>query len=155
MIHDSLIRQLPSSQTYDVSITMTGPQSVPVTFAGSFQLQNSVVSHVNVADPLSIDNPGGAFAFTTGVDSAGLISLQDYYRGTPGNSSSFYTLAFDLTGHDVYFSTDGNVTGTWACGQAASCTSAVHAAPEIGLIWAPVILLAGLLAVMRGSAKDR
>src|SRR5215813_6415209 len=68
------------AQTYDLDITMTGIAAAPVTFSGSFTFNPNGTgfctaafcgpgitpdfAEVLIEDPLSIDPPGGSFAFT-------------------------------------------------------------------------------------------
>jgi hypothetical protein len=147
-----------NAQTYDLDITMTGLGKSPVTFSGSFSFDaggtgfcseafcgpgiTPQFSSVLISDPLSIDQPRGAFAFTDTAGGYGTVTLFDTYAGSPGQSSFVYQLAFTLEGplggpaasiglSNVYFATDDNVTGMYSCGGPArtatpgiSCTQA-------------------------------
>jgi len=146
------------AQTYDLDITMTGIAAGPVTFSGSFAFNPTASGlcsaafcgpgvtprfvDVLISDPLSIDQPGGAFAFTNAVGGSSTVSFFDTYLGAPGQSSFAYQLNFTLDHplggptasiglSDVYFTTDGNATGTYSCGGPAriatpgiTCTTA-------------------------------
>jgi hypothetical protein len=135
-------------QTYDLEITMLGVQGNPsTTFMGSFTFNpggtgfctaafcapgvTPQFSNVNISDPLSIDLPGGAFAFTDVLGGqgpgGGQINLFDTYFGTPGHSSFVFALEFSIDAplggtattiglNNILFTTDFNVTGTWSCG---------------------------------------
>jgi len=84
---------------------------------------------------LSIDPPGGSFAFTDAAGGSNTLVFIDTYYGTPGQSSFAYRLAFSLEGplggaatsiglSDIYFSMDGNATGTYSCGGPARLPTA-------------------------------
>jgi len=158
-----------NAQTYDLDITMTGIGATPVTFSGSLSFDANGTgfcsaafcgpgitpdfADVLITDPLSIDPPGGAFAFTNASGSSNTLVFFDTYYGAPGQSSFVYRLAFDLGGplggtatnialSNIYFSMDGNGSGTYSCGGPArlptagiSCTTATlterRAAPAL------------------------
>ena len=182
------------AQTYDVDITMTGLQATPTTFEGSFMFNAAGTcsstaafcasgttpefTNVNISDPLSIDSPGGAFAFTDAVAGAGHLSFIDTYSGTPGQSSFVYTLGFTLDSplggsatsvgiDNIVFSKNQNVTGTYSCGgpsqlptQGVSCPTAIlrvapTKAPEIdpAMAMGEFTLLVGGIAVLCGRRK--
>ncbi len=147
------------AQTYDLEITMTGIAPGPVTFSGSFTFNPSGsglcsaafcgpgvtpgFADVLIRDPLSIDQRGGAFAFTDAAGVSNSLSFFDTYSGSPGQSSFVYQLAFTLDGplggpaasfglSNIFFTTDNNVTGTYSCGGPARistpgvrCTAAI------------------------------
>jgi len=139
------------ARTYDLDITMTGIAAAPVTFSGSFTFNPNGTgfcsaafcgpgitpgfADVLIADPLSIDPPGGSFAFTGAAGGSNTLVFIDTYYGTPGQSSFAYRLAFSLEGplggaatsiglSDIYFSMDGNATGTYSCGGPARLPTA-------------------------------
>jgi len=139
------------AQTYDLDITMTGIAAAPVTFSGSFTFNPNGTgfctaafcgpgstpdfAEVLIEDPLSIDPPGGSFAFTNTSGGSNTLVLFDTYAGTPGQSSFVYQLAFSLDGplggtatsiglSNIYFSTDGNASGTYSCGGPARLPTA-------------------------------
>jgi len=146
------------AQSYDLAITMTGLSGSPVTFSGSFTFTASGTGscsaafcaagltprfmNVLIRDPLSIDLPGAAFAFTDTVAGANTLAFFDTYAGTPGQSSEVYQLVFSVGSplgrpaaniglSNIYFTTDGNVSGTYSCGGATrsptpgvTCTTA-------------------------------
>jgi PEP-CTERM motif len=134
------------AQTYDLDVTMDGIAGTPITFSGSFTFDATgngfcsaalcapgatpKLANVLIDDPLSIDAPGGPFAFTSAAGSPNTLVFLDTYLGAPGQSSFVYELGFNLSGplggplaslglSDIYFSTDGNASGTWSCGGAA------------------------------------
>jgi hypothetical protein len=101
------------AQTYNLDITMKGIQGIPsTTFAGSFTFNaggtcfgsdaycpagnTPELTHVNINDPLSIDPPGGAFAFTEAFGGGGSLSFSDTYFGTAPTSSFVYFLNFTI-----------------------------------------------------------
>jgi hypothetical protein len=146
------------AQTYDLDITMTGIAAGPVTFSGTFNFNASGTGFCSAAfcapgmtpdfadvlikDPLSLDQPGSAFAFTDIAGAANNLSLFDTYVGSPGHSSFVYQLAFAIGGplgggatsvalSNISFTTNSNVTGTYSCGGPAqiatpgvTCTTA-------------------------------
>jgi hypothetical protein len=139
------------AQTYDLDITMTGIAATPVTFSGSFSFNANGTGFCSVAlcgpgitpdfadvlikDPLSIDPPGGSFAFTNTSGSSNTLVFVDTYGGAPGQSSFAYQLAFNIDGllggnsasiglSDIYFTTDGNASGTYSCGGPARLPTA-------------------------------
>jgi PEP-CTERM motif len=139
------------AQTYDLDITMTGIAATPVTFSGSFTFNTHGTglcsaafcgpgitpdfADVLINDPLSIDPPGGSFAFTNTSGGSNALAFFDTYYGAPGQSSFGYQLAFNLDGplggastsiglSDVYFTTDGNASGTYSCGGPARLPTA-------------------------------
>jgi hypothetical protein len=132
-----------NAQTYDLDITMTGIAPTPVTFSGSFSFNANGTgfcsaafcgpgitpdfADVLVKDPLSIDPAGGSFAFTNTSGGSNTLVFVDTYGGSPGQSSLVYQLAFNVDGplggpatsiglSNVYFTTDGNLSGTYSCG---------------------------------------
>ncbi|MBV9727643.1 MAG: PEP-CTERM sorting domain-containing protein [Gammaproteobacteria bacterium] len=134
------------AQTYDLDITMTGIGSGPVTFSGSFTFDPAgdgwcsadfcaagvtpSFAAVFIRDPLSLDAPGGAFAFTAATGGPDSVSLFDTYLGPAGTSSFVSQLAFTLDGplggqatniglSNIYLATDGNVSGFFSCGGPA------------------------------------
>ena len=134
------------AQTYDLDITMTGLTGSPVTFSGSFTFDGNGTgfcsaafcaagitpqfTNVLIRDPLSIDLPGGALAFTDTTGGSNTLAFFDTYGGAPGQSSYVYQLAISLNGplggpaaniglSDIYFAMDGNVSGTYSCGGSA------------------------------------
>lgn len=154
------------AQTYDLDVTMTGIAAGPVTFSGSFVFNPSAsglcsaalcgpgvtprFADVLISDPLSIDQPGEAFAFTNAAAGSSTVSFFDTYLGAPGQSSFVYQLTFTLDRplggptasiglSDVYFATDDNVTGTYSCGGPARgatpgviCTAATLTEERVG-----------------------
>ena len=188
---------IAQAQTYDLDIAMTSangfvgfPTTTTANFVGSFTFNaggtcfgsaafcpagaTPDLTNVNIHDPLSIDPPGGAFAFTDAVGGVAGLNLIDTYRGTAPYSSFVYTLHFDINAplggtaksiglNDIYFSTDGNVTGTYSCGgpnylqtPGVTCpTATLTKAPEIDPASAAsgLTLLLGGLTVLRGRRK--
>ena len=152
------------AQTYDLDITMTGLQTTPTTFAGSFMFNAAGTcsstaafcaggampqfTNVSISDPLSIDSSGGAFAFTDAVDGSGHLSFIDTYFGAPGQSSFVYTLGFSLDSslgggatsvgiNNIVFSTNQNVTGTYSCGGPSQLPTQGISCPAATLRVAP------------------
>ena len=147
-----------NAQTYDLDITMTGLRSSPVIFSGSFSFDASGTgfcsqafcgpgitpqfTNILIGDPLSIDQPQGASAFTDTSGGFGAVTFFDTYSGSPGQSSFVYQLAFTLDSalggtaaniglSNIYFASGDNLTGMYSCGGPAriatpgiSCTRA-------------------------------
>jgi PEP-CTERM motif len=134
------------AQTYDLDITMTGLTGSPVNFSGSFTFDANGTgpcsaafcaagitpqfTSVLIRNPLSIDPPGGALAFTDTIGGSNTLAFFDTYGGTPGQSSYVHQLAFSLSTalggpaadirlSDIYLALDGNVSGTYSCGGSA------------------------------------
>jgi hypothetical protein len=179
------------AQTYDLDIAMMPHQgSTPIIFTGSFKFNSGGTcfgsaafcpggstpdfTNVKISDPLSIDSPGRAFAFTDVTGGVGGLTFLDTYFGTAGKSSSVYALEFSINAplggtattiglNNVLFTTDFNVTGTLSCGGpdrlpngGVTCTTAaLTKAPEIDAISAAsaLTLLLGGLTVLRGRRK--
>ena len=134
------------AQTYDLDITMTGLTGRPVIFSGSLTFNadgtglcsaafcgagiTPQLTNVLISDPLSIDRPDAAFAFTNATGGTGTLAFFDTYGGVSGQSSFVYQLAFsidsplggaaaDIGLSNILFTTDGNVSGTYSCGGSA------------------------------------
>jgi hypothetical protein len=176
------------AQTYNLDIIMSGIQGIPsTTFAGSFNFNAGGTcfgstaycpagttpdfTHVHIGDPLSIDPPGGALAFTQVIGGGGSLSFNDTYLGTAPNSSFAYWLNFTINSplggpatsiglNNIEFTTSPNVTGIWSCGGPNVLPTAGVTCPTATLTKAPEIdpasaasgltLLLGSLMVLRG-----
>jgi hypothetical protein len=147
------------AQTYDIDITMTGIQSAPTTFLGSFTFNSGATgacsaafcapgltpefTNVKIGDPIS----GGAFTDVVAGQSS--LSFYDTYFGVAGQSSFVHTLSFSLNSlltsgqstigiSNVVFATTENVTGIYACnagqsssvGNVACTTTTLSLAPK-------------------------
>jgi hypothetical protein len=166
------------AQTYDLDITMTGIGSGPVTFSGSFTFNPAGDSwcsrdfcgpgttpsfaDVLIADPLSLDAPGGAFAFTGATGGPNNMSLFDTEWGPPGESSFVSQLAFTLDSplggsatnialSNVYVATDGNVSGFWSCGGPTRLSTPGVSCLTATLTEAPLLTPESPLGVGRAS----
>jgi hypothetical protein len=171
------------AQTYNLDITMKGIQGIPsTTFAGSFTFNaggtcfgsaaycptgtTPELTHVNISDPLSLDPPGGPFAFTQAFGGGKSLSFSDTYFGTPPTSSFVFFLNFTIDAplggaatsiglNNISFDTSSNVTGIWSCGgtPGVTCpTATLTKAPEIDPASAVggLTLLLGSVIVLRG-----
>jgi hypothetical protein len=175
------------AQTYNLDITMSGIQSTPTTFLGSFTFNaggsclgsaafcpsgsTPDFTNINIHDPLSIDSPGGPFAFTDATSGGGGLKFIDTYAGIPGFSSFIYMLSFNISTplggtassiglSQISFVSAPNVTGIYSCGgatqsppKAVTCTTAnLTKAPEVdpGAAVSGITILLLALAVLRG-----
>jgi hypothetical protein len=141
------------NDTYDISISFSNVMGSPGTFEGSFTLANGLMSAINVSDPTAY---GGVF--NAGTDTGGAIQLQDQYDA---RATDVLGLSFNMDGTGIVFTQMSNVTGIYSCtpepGFAAeTCSMSIKAqAPEMGLAFAPLVLLLGSLAVLRGQVKNK
>lgn len=139
------------AQTYDVSVSFSNVMGAPGTFDGSFTLANGLMSAISVSDPTAY---GGVF--NSGTDTAGAIQLQDQYDA---RATDVLGLSFNMDGSGIEFIQSPNSTGLFICppeqGMAAEvCSISIKAqAPEMGLEFAPLVLLLGTLAVIRRRSK--
>jgi hypothetical protein len=166
------------AQTYNIDIAFNGPgQSLFETFTGSFTYANGQVTASTIADPPWAEPLGTAPTQFSVFQS--LPSGQSTYlnfidlEGAPtlaAAGSNVWTFGFDVAGLGTNSATIGDASfyhsgpSPISCGpdyEVYSCSVATltmtsaraAAAPEIGLEWAPLILLFGTLATARGRRR--
>lgn len=141
------------AQTYDLDITMTGVESSPITFQGSFEFNSAGTgfcsapfcgngvkpefSDINISDPI-LNTAFTAVSAGSQSPAGGTLTLVDFLGNAPSaGSSEIYTLGFSFGAplgggasniglSNITLKTSFNVTGIYSCGQTqgVSCPTA-------------------------------